>query len=189
MTSINIFDIEQSSGIYGPGQRMVIWVQGCLLRCQGCWNSDLWPMDIKKLYTVDDLMEIYARNDLEGVTLIGGEPMHQAERLLEFIIQVKADGGSVVLFTGYEGCELTETAQKALWEKSDIIISGRYVEKLRDLSCQWRGSSNQQLIFNTERYRDYVMDDGNYFEITFGQFGEITLSGFPADNFLKYFKN
>ena len=40
---MRIADIVNRTGIYGPGWRTAVWVQGCSLACKGCWNMELWP--------------------------------------------------------------------------------------------------------------------------------------------------
>ena len=70
----------------GPGLRAVIYFQGCTLNCSGCWNrrthkfkgQDLAVRDVAQLFE-----EARGLERLEGVTFSGGEPMQQAEALLE----------------------------------------------------------------------------------------------------------
>lgn len=179
---INVHDIEPSSNIYGPGKRMVIWVQGCLLRCKGCWNTKMWPMEPKELYSVRQLVERVKANPygIEGITLIGGEPMHQSQELVRLVQQIAQSGFSTVLFTGYNYEELQLDSQKTLWNMSDIIICGRYIEEKRNIYLQWRGSENQQVIFNSDKYCGYRVDEGNYIEICIEEDGEMSISGFPS---------
>ncbi|PEQ91718.1 radical SAM protein [Bacillus sp. AFS006103] len=181
-TMINIYDYEPMSEIYGPGKRFVIWVQGCKLHCKGCWNTQMWSTNPKTLVAWNELFEMISeQKDIEGITLIGGEPMHQSDELVHLCEKVKELGLSVVLFTGYEIDELKRESEIALLAMSDIIIAGRYIEEQRNTFLQWRGSENQQVIFNTERYTDYIPNDANYCEIKLSEDGEMTISGFPDD--------
>ncbi|MFD2442602.1 4Fe-4S single cluster domain-containing protein [Bacillus sp. CGMCC 1.16607] len=183
---INIYDYECSSEIYGPGKRFVIWVQGCRLHCKGCWNTQMWSTSPKNLIHWSHLFQMISEEDgIEGITLIGGEPMHQAEELIQLCYKVKEIGLSIVLFTGFEVEELTRSYEKEIIKMSDIIISGRYIEEQRNVYLQWRGSNNQQIIFNTDRYIDYILDDANYCEIKLNDNGEIIISGFPDEDLLK----
>ena len=55
----------------------VIWTQGCTLGCKGCWNEQFWPESGGKARQIDDLaQEILATKDIEGITLLGGEPFN-----------------------------------------------------------------------------------------------------------------
>ena len=66
--------------------------------------------------------------DIEGITLHGGEPLDQAEGLLEIAKSLKTKSKIVILFTGYTYKELSLKSQRALWRISDIVVSGRYDE-------------------------------------------------------------
>jgi len=74
----NIAHIEPSSFIYGPGERFVIWVQGCTLGCQGCWNRTMLSKRPKQLIAREALLQkILDLDSIQGVTLLGGEPLQQ----------------------------------------------------------------------------------------------------------------
>ena len=182
---LNVYDIEEKSEIYGPGIRTVLWMQGCRLRCNGCWNKEMWAFEPHKLFHVEDLVE-KIRNicGIEGITLIGGEPMHQSLELVKLVKEIKNLGMSVVLFTGFEFSELILEYEIELWKISDIVICGRYEEEKRNIYLQWRGSENQKIIFNTNVYDQYTLIEGNYCEINIDKNGEVTISGFP-DNFIE----
>jgi len=53
----NIAHIEPSSFIYGPGERVVIWVQGCTLGCRGCWNRTMLSKRPKQLIAREELLQ------------------------------------------------------------------------------------------------------------------------------------
>ena len=71
------------SEIYGPGLRSVFWTQGCTLACKGCWNTQYWStrggfeIEISQI-----LIDLDKLDDIEGITLLGGEPLQQPEALL-----------------------------------------------------------------------------------------------------------
>ena len=182
---INVAEILPRSRIYGPGERMVIWVQGCALRCPGCWNEEMWPFEERNLYTTDALLsEILSVEDLEGITLLGGEPLHQAPALLELVTRVRSSGLSVILYTGFEEEEITDPVSLALFQTSDIVIFGRYREDLRSDFLKWRGSENQKIVFPTSRYRamkDEIDELTNEIEIHIADDGMITLVGYPGN--------
>src|SRR5256885_12043171 len=66
----------------GPGRRFALWFQGCPLRCPGCCNPEMLPFEGGTAMTIDEvasqLSESAARNGLEGITLLGGEPLAHA---------------------------------------------------------------------------------------------------------------
>lgn len=186
---ININSYEPSSYIYGPGKRFVIWVQGCSLHCKGCWNQHMWSFKTHSLYSVKDLVKlILSFSDVEGITLLGGEPMHQAKELLTMIKLLKKHGLTTFLYTGYNFDELSEPAQVELFRISDIAVSGRFISHLRDTSLQWRGSSNQIIHFNTEAYNNVQVIDGNYCQINLRKDGSMSIIGYPSDELIEDIK-
>lgn len=59
----------------GPGNRACVWVQGCPIRCPGCFNPGTWPTGGGEEVAVEDLADrILDVKDIEGVTFLGGEP-------------------------------------------------------------------------------------------------------------------
>jgi sulfatase maturation enzyme AslB (radical SAM superfamily) len=76
---LNLARIIQRSAANGPGERFVIWVQGCPLACPGCWNPDTWAFQKRELRDTKSVVEeILSVDGIEGVTFTGGEPFMQA---------------------------------------------------------------------------------------------------------------
>lgn len=178
----NVAHIESSSEIYGPGKRFVIWLQGCSLACPGCWNRELWSFEPKRLIERNVLLsEILECSDIEGVTLLGGEPLQQAQNVYWLLSRLKEENISSMLYTGYEIEEInTDTYFSKICDLVDILVPGRYMHAKRDLFLRWRGSSNQQIVFKTDRYSDIKITDGlNEVEITIDEYGTITFIGYP----------
>jgi len=53
---MHIAHIEEQSFIYGPGYRFVVWVQGCSIRCKGCWNQEMWSFEDNIILLVNELL-------------------------------------------------------------------------------------------------------------------------------------
>lgn len=181
---MNIANIQTQSNIYGPGTRFVIWVQGCSLRCPGCWNRQMWDSTPKVLYSIEELLEqINNTSDIEGLTILGGEPFEQYEEVLDLCFGVQHLGLSIMLFTGYEMEELKDRSQTEILEIVDILITGRYDKNLRTTQHQWIGSTNQTIHFLSDRYADYTIQNANYVEIHIEDDGHLKILGFPHDRF------
>ena len=177
--TLRVSSVMKHSSIYGPGSRYVIWVQGCSLGCVGCWNQELWPADGGSEIRVDELISNITQVDgIEGVTILGGEPLEQAASMLELVRGVRSLGLTVMLYSGYEESEL-DTIQTACVESSDIVILGRYVAALRDTSLRWRGSSNQEVRLVSEAYVGLKIEEANEVEITISPDGRISMVGYP----------
>lgn len=177
--TLRVSSMSECSSIYGPGSRYVIWVQGCSLGCVGCWNKELWPADGGSEIRVDELISNITQVDgIEGITILGGEPLEQAPSMLELVRGVRSFGLTVMLYSGYEESEL-DTIQTACVESSDIVILGRYVAALRDTSLRWRGSSNQEVRLVSEAYAGLEIEEANEVEITITPEGRISMVGYP----------
>jgi pyruvate formate lyase activating enzyme len=83
----SIHSIESFGTVDGPGVRMVVFLQGCPMRCQYCHNPDTWKMAGGTEMTVEEILKQYesSRNFYRGggLTATGGEPMMQLEFVTE----------------------------------------------------------------------------------------------------------
>src|SRR5438309_8509596 len=66
----------------GPGRRFAVWFQGCPLRCPGCCNPEMLPFEggqpIAVAGMLGQIRTAAAAHQLEGITLLGGEPLAHA---------------------------------------------------------------------------------------------------------------
>ena len=131
MINYKTYSYEENEHLYGPGKRLLLFTQGCSLRCKGCVNQHLWQFGVGAHITVEEVLELC--QDVEGITLHGGEPLDQSEGILEVVKALKNAGKTVILFTGYQYKELSKLSQKRAWGLSDLVISGRYVESKRNI--------------------------------------------------------
>lgn len=184
--TINVAEILPNSRIYGPGKRFVIWVQGCALHCHGCWNTGMWSFDTKQVYSITALFDfIKEQDDIEGITILGGEPLHQSTALLTLVKLLKADGYTIMLYTGFEKDEIKNEISKDLVSHSDIVVFGRYIEDLRSIFLKWRGSSNQKIWINEQspykHFHDKINEKINEIEIHVKDDGVVTIAGYPEN--------
>ena len=181
---IQVGHMLQSSEIYGPGIRSVLWVQGCTLACEGCWNTQYWSASAGSSTTTDDILEQWkATKGLEGITLLGGEPLQQPEAVYHLIQGAKDLGLSVFLYTGYEPEEFTSVMQSC-FNMSDIVVTGRYVHSLRNTNLRWRGSTNQVVHFPTPKYQFLNVPNQNEVEVHLSADGELSVYGYATDELL-----
>lgn len=132
---LNLMGYVNRSEVNGPGRRAVVWVQGCLRACPGCFNRASWSFEPNQITAVTDLVaDILADSANEGVTFSGGEPFWQAPALAEVARHVKAQGLNVMSFTGFTLAELqaptAPTGAQDLLDQLDILVDGPYVETL-----------------------------------------------------------
>ncbi len=79
-----IHSLETFGTVDGPGIRLVVFTQGCPLRCAFCHNPDTWNFACGQEMSVQDILDVYTRNESYyknggGITLSGGEPLSQPE--------------------------------------------------------------------------------------------------------------
>jgi len=182
---LNLARTIPRSAANGPGQRFVVWVQGCAIRCPGCWNPDTWDFETRQLRDTAALAdEILDTSGIEGVTFTGGEPFHQAGALVDVASRVRAAGLSVFVFTGYELDELTRADHRELLALTDVLVSGRYVQALRSFDSEWRGSTNQRVHFLSARYTEVSIAGSPRVEFHLAPDGQLAVTGFPLPQFL-----
>lgn len=119
------------------------------------------------------------RDKIEGITVLGGEPLDQYKETLSLLKWCTGFGISAVLFTGYEMNEIEEKGISDILNNLDILITGRYEAQYRTLYHQWIGSTNQTIHFLSDRYKYYAIKNKNYTELSINEDGSITILGFP----------
>jgi anaerobic ribonucleoside-triphosphate reductase activating protein len=184
---VNVARWVARSRANGPGERFVLWVQGCTLACPGCWNPDTWTMAPRTLLSADELCDlVLGTAGIEGVTFTGGEPFRQARLLAPVAARLRAAGLSVMTFTGHELEELQSTAARALLAACDVVVTGRFVLAERDTSLLWRGSRNQRIHLLGARYDASILRDAEQvIELHIDESGAVHATGFPPDDLVR----
>ena len=101
MTLLNLHEFIPRSRANGPGERAVVWVQGCPRKCPGCFNPATQAFVDRELVSVDELeSQILAQEGIDGVTFSGGEPFAQAGQLAELAKRLQERGLTVVCTPG-----------------------------------------------------------------------------------------
>ncbi|WP_081824292.1 4Fe-4S single cluster domain-containing protein [Paenibacillus sp. UNC451MF] len=181
--SLNIHGIHPYSYVNGPGKRCVIHFQGCTLACPGCFNPESHALDGGTRMTLVELLE-YIPQDVEGVTLSGGEPFQQIEGLLVLVKALNIRNLSVVLFTGFTVEELRKMPLAGnVLRYVDVLIDGRFEESV-PLSELMAGSRNQTVHLLSCRY---TLEDfkAKQVEITLNSDGTMQITGFPSNTLLE----
>ncbi len=187
---LHIHRVHSPVRVLGPFSRAVIWVQGCVGNCRGCIAP--YTKDMLKGTAIqrDALLEwVLSCEEIEGITISGGEPMLQAGTLSRLIDDCRKEKDmGVVCYTGHVYDELAKSVDPdiiSLLKKADILIDGPYIRKLHG-SYLWRASSNQRLIPLTDRYRNIVetldskTDKTAGIEFSLESSGLILYSGIPS---------
>lgn len=144
---IRIAGIVPESYVDGEGIRFAVFMQGCLRNCKGCHNPETHDLNGGKIIDTSEIIDAIKKNPLlTGITLTGGEPLLQIAPALELAKAAKFLNLNVWLYTGYKFEEIPEDAQELL-KFVDVVVDGEFVEELRDLTLDFRGSKNQRIIY------------------------------------------
>ena len=153
---------QMLSGIttLGPFSRFALWTQGCQRHCPGCISPTSRSFDGGYEVSIDEIAcKALCEPAHEGITISGGEPFLQATALCDLIdlIRQKKNFG-VIVYTGFTFEELRGSCAPEnsgeLLRRIDLLIDGPYISELND-NASLRGSSNQRLIWLTDRYKSY----------------------------------
>lgn len=140
----------------GQGTRCTLFVSGCEHCCKGCYNQSTWRLDAGFPFTeemsdqiISDLNDTRVKR--RGLSLSGGDPLHPAnldavKKLCMRVRQECSPEKDIWLWTGYEMDSLTE-AQKEVVQLIDVLIDGKFVEELKDVTLPFRGSRNQNIYY------------------------------------------
>jgi len=177
----------------------VVYFQGCSLHCPGCWNADTHKFhgsEVTALDVVERFEEASRLERLQGVTFSGGEPMQQAEALLELMREIRRKAAPAVsfgMFTGYTESELaagryvtrlraTVEQKRELWrtvrELLDFAVMGRY-DQTQPAMEPLRTSQDQRLVLFSSRYQEGDFGP-QLVEISIEETGRSVLTGFPV---------
>ena len=145
----------------GEGMRVSVFVSGCRNHCKGCFQPQTWDFNYGREYTpeieqfiIDELSKSY----YDGITILGGDPMEpeNQEPVLRLLRRIKKElpDKNVWAYTGcvYDrdlvpgGKRFVDGVTRELLESIDILIDGRFVEELKNLMLNFRGSGNQRII-------------------------------------------
>lgn len=155
-----VFDIAEASIHDGPGLRITVFLKGCPLRCNWCHSpegqspapelltfpggqrlaGEVWSPRKLAEYLLDK------KELLDGVTFSGGEPLSQADFLLE-VLDLTGSALPSIIDTS---CHGDYRKLKALAEKAESLHIGLKVldnEKAR----QWTGQGSALILENIRR--------------------------------------
>jgi anaerobic ribonucleoside-triphosphate reductase activating protein len=173
----------------GPGVRSAVWVQGCSVRCVGCFNPHLWTSSGGTAIEVDEILAMILDSGSDGVTFLGGEPFDQADVLARLAEAVRRHGLSVMTFTGYVYGNLLslaaegDTGVAALLAHTDLLVDGPYDLSRPDHVRPWVGSTNQTFRALSDRYAEVAAHPETFadqIEVTVSATGTTSVNGWAS---------
>lgn len=157
---MNYGEIKKYDIANGEGVRVSLFVSGCTHHCKDCFNSETWDFNFGKPFTKeieDEIIESLAPDYINGFSLLGGEPFEPSNQkvLVNLLKRIKQTypNKTIWCYSGYlfdkellnnsrARCEVTDEMLSYI----DVLVDGRFVAELKDISLSFRGSSNQRII-------------------------------------------
>jgi anaerobic ribonucleoside-triphosphate reductase activating protein len=158
---VNYASIRTCDIANGEGVRVSLFVSGCTHHCKGCFNEAAWDFAYGEPFTKKTENEILAALEpdfIDGLTLLGGEPMEPENQraLMPLLRRFREKFGDAKTLWIYTGCVLeTDLKAESRWRTevtdemlslTDVLVDGPFLEAKKDISLQFRGSSNQRII-------------------------------------------
>ncbi len=190
---MRISSIIPISEVNGPGPHYTIWVQGCTLKCPGCFNPQTHDQntgrEVKISHLLEDIKQYYQKKQIIGVTLSGGEPFQQLAELIELIALIKQHTKlGIIILTGYTLKELKNFQDlDSVVQNVDLIIAGRFNQNLK-LQSGLRGSSNKNYWFTSNFYKKMDLDCIPLLEVITNHAGEMIISGIEPEGLFDLLK-
>lgn len=157
---MNYAEIKTADIANGEGVRVSLFVSGCTRGCKNCFNKIAWDFSYGQPFTKETeemLINALSPSYISGLTLLGGDPFEPSNQraLVPFLRKVRErlPEKNIWCYTGYTyadgsieekqaACEVTREFISLL----DVLVDGRFVEELKDIRLNFRGSSNQRII-------------------------------------------
>lgn len=177
--TLRVHYLCESSRANGPGDRAVLWLQGCTLACPGCYNPLTHALDGGRDIEIISLVDWFFALSKTSLTISGGEPLLQAEVLAQFLSLIRSDlpEASILLFSGFAWSEITaDPLRYAAARLCDVLITGRY-QADRRLAHGLLGSSNKEIHCLTSRHTPEEIAQTPTTEMIIDHDGNIVLTG------------
>ena len=165
---MNYSGISECDVLNGTGFRVVLFVSGCSHRCCNCQNPETWDKNFGHPFTEktkEYIFECLSKDYIDGITITGGDPLYESnlDDILSLVNEVRLSfpDKTIWLYSGYTWNQIMYPVvtddfnpirdkiiqtRKDIIENVDILVDGEYIDKQRDVTLKWRGSSNQRVI-------------------------------------------
>lgn len=132
----------------GPGVRVSLFLQGCSRHCKGCFNQSTWDHHRGKEFDQAAKEEIFYHLGLpwvKGLSVLGGEPLEQADELADFLREVKERFPYINIWM-WTGFWYEDVKDLPALNYVDVLVDGPFIEEQKNLCLKFRGSENQRIL-------------------------------------------
>ena len=144
----------------GPGVRTSLFVSGCPIHCEGCFQPETWNYDFGTKFKDSTMAEILLSlkdDNVQGITILGGEPFALKNKgvVLKIIQEIRKEfrrTKDVWVYSGYRyeklyhGNTQYKSIEEMILEQADVLVDGPFILSQKDMSLKYRGSRNQRLV-------------------------------------------
>lgn len=157
---MHIGQIYKADSANGTGVRVSLFVSGCNIHCNGCFNEQTWDFDFGVPYDADVenlVLKELSRDFYEGISILGGEPFEEANQreLVKLIRRIRSEcpTRNIWMYSGYVydrdlipgGKRHIEVTDEIL-DSIDVLVDGPFMIGRKNLLLKFRGSENQRII-------------------------------------------
>ena len=164
---MNITNIKYFSTVNGTGVRTAVFVSGCNLHCDGCFNTGAWSFSIGHELSselIEKILDSIEPEYISGLSILGGEPLDPKNQsgvaqLIEKFRKRFGDSKTIWVWTGYEYDKIPlDTHTFYILNNIDVIVDGPFIAKKKDLNLPYRGSSNQRIIDAKKSHVGHIVE-------------------------------
>lgn len=150
LSGINYESIADAEGV-----SCVLFFSGCNHNCEGCHSPS--THDFKNGILVTDEVintineEIDKRPFLSSLVLSGGDPMYSSKKILKLLDRLHIPNNTIWVYSGFTLREIKQCkGMSELLDRCNVLIDGKFELEHRDITLQFRGSSNQKMYKKNE---------------------------------------
>lgn len=151
---MNYIKISKNDTANGTGIGVVLWVSGCNCHCHGCHNPQTWDFNAGQPFTEDTMQELLfnlTKPYISRLTISGGHPLDPLNSPEVFKIVKRAKmvfpNKAIWVYSGYVWEDIIKDEMlRQIMTYTNVLVDGSYIDRLRDISIPFAGSSNQRLI-------------------------------------------
>ena len=151
---MNYSDIKPNDSMNGEGISVSLFVSGCTNYCKGCFNKDTWDFNYGNEFTEKEMNYILESINKNGImrnfSVLGGDPLHNENinTVLKILEKVKNAYPTITTYvwSGYLYEYLINKYGEEIFKNIDVLKDGKFIEELKDITLNLRGSSNQRIL-------------------------------------------
>lgn len=157
---MNYVTIKHNDIANGLGVRTSLFVAGCTHHCKGCFNEVAQDFNAGQPFnedTINEILESLKPSHIQGLTLLGGEPMEPQNQIELYPLLRKVretyPSKNIWIYSGYSYEELINDNSRChtnitneLLSYADVLVDGEFIQEQYDITLKFRGSRNQRII-------------------------------------------